>query len=200
MTGLSRRRCAGSSPVAPVSLFALQIKMVCCLNWHAYSEYGQQTGSRTRCSLPGVSGKTAPQKGIRVGALDNVVKLWLRGALECGFRNLSGGPRFGPASNADAYPRLTSGGGSAMRCAGPSKPQPLHRAICERFRRPPKPSQVHTGAGIWTYFPDRLAYRFVEIRSLEWCRRAGPKTSPPAFLFSGYAPQVVLPIVTVGKH
>ena len=75
-----------------------------------------------------------------------------------------------------------------------------HRAICERFRRPPKPSQVHTGAGIWTYFPDRLAYRFVEIRSLEWCRRAGPKTSPPAFLFSGYAPQVVLPIVTVGKH
>jgi hypothetical protein len=99
--------------------------MVCCLNWHAYSEYGQQTGSRTRCSLPGVSGKTAPQKGIRVGALDNVVKLWLRGALECGFRNLSGGPRFGPASNADAYPRLTSGGGSAMRCAGPSKPQPL---------------------------------------------------------------------------
>jgi hypothetical protein len=96
--------------------------------------------------------KPPAKRSIRVGSLDNVVKLWPRGALECGFRSLSGGgPRFGPASKCRRQPTPDIGGGSAVRCAGPSKPQRLIGPSASASVVPPQPSQVHTGAGIWTF-------------------------------------------------
>jgi hypothetical protein len=51
---------AGSSPVAPVSPFGLQIGIFCCLVRHASCDLGQQTGSSTpRIKRPGRGQKPA---------------------------------------------------------------------------------------------------------------------------------------------